>query len=422
MPPVVRSVELPGRVTLPYVEQGDPSGVPVVLLHGFLDSWRSFERLLSDLPESIHAFAVTQRGHGDASRPARGYHPRDFAADLAAFMDALHLEAAVVVGGSSGGFVARRFAIDHPERTLGLVFLGSPAILRDKPGVQKMWVSTISELKDPISPDFVREFAESTLTRPVPQAFLETIAQENLKAPARVWRATFEGLLEDDSLEELHKIKAPTLIVWGDQDAILPRSDQETLTAAIPGSQLLVYPGAGHTFYWEDPGRVALDLASFIAELETVDHPSRLQGRSKGVSVERNKATFRRYIEEVWKDEQLDIADEVFAEKYLSHQSDGTALERGPEDVKKFVMEYRSAFSDIEDIVEDMIGEGDRVVTRWTLRVTHTGEFRGIPATGKRITITGIGIFRFSEVGKVVESWDSLDQLGMLRQLGVAAS
>ena len=419
MPPVVRSIELSGRVKLPYVEQGDPSGVPVVLLHAIADSWRVFEPMLSKLPQSIHAFALTQRGHGDASRPAKGYQPRDFAADLEAFMDAVHLDAAVLVGGSSGGFIARRFAIDHPEHTLGLVFLGSPAILRDKPGVQEMWDSTISKLKDPISPDLVREFAEGTLTRPVPQASLETIVQENLKAPARVWRETFEGLLEDDSLEDLHKIKAPTLIVWGDRDTILPRSDQETLAAAITGSRLLVYPGAGHAFYWEDPGRVALDLAAFIAELETVDHPSRLEGRSKRVSVERNKDTFRRYIEEVWRDEQLDIADEVFAEKYLSHQSDGTALERGPEDVKKFVTEYRSAFSNIEDIVEDMIGEGDRVVTRWTLRVTHTGEFRGIPTTGKRITITGIGIFRFSEDGKVVESWDSLDQLGMLRQLGV---
>jgi non-heme chloroperoxidase len=417
--PVMKSVELPNGVAVPYAEQGDTSGYPVVLLHAIADSWRSFERVLADLPESIYAFALTQRGHGDASRPARGYHSRDFAADLVAFMAPLHLEAADVEGGSSGGFVARRFAIDHPERTLGLVLLGSPAILRDKPGVLEMWDSTISELKDPISPDLVREFAEGTLTRPVPQAFLETIVQENLKAPARVWRATFEGLLEDDSLEELDKIKAPTLIVWGDRDAILPRSDQETLATAITGSRLLVYPGAGHAFYWEDPGRVASDLAAFIAELETKYHPS--EGRINRMSVERNKATFRRYIEEVWKDEQLDIADEIFAEKYLSHQSDGTALERGPEDVKKFVMEYRTAFSDIEDIVEDMIGEGDRVVTRWTLRVTHTGEFRGIPATGKRITITGIGIFRFSEEGKVVESWDSLDQLGMLRQLGVPA-
>src|SRR5215208_1824373 len=147
------------------------------------------------------------------------------------------------------------------------------------------------------------------------------------------------------------------------------------------------------------------------------------RNRRKGATQCRSRGTkrpSRRYVEEVWKDEKLDIADEVFAETYLSHQSDGTTLERGPEDVKKFIMEYRSAFSDIEDIVEDMIGEGDRVATRWTLRVTHTGEFRGIPATGRRIKITGIGIFRFSEEGKVVESWDSLDQLGMLRQLGVS--
>ncbi len=136
------------------------------------------------------------------------------------------------------------------------------------------------------------------------------------------------------------------------------------------------------------------------------------------MSVERNKDTFRRYVEEVWKEEKLDIVDEVFAAKYLSHQSDGSVLERGPEDVKKFVEEYRSAFSDIEDIVEDMIGEDDKVVTRWTLRATHTGDFRGIPATGNRVHITGIGIFRFSDDGKVVESWDSLDQLGMMRQLG----
>jgi len=136
------------------------------------------------------------------------------------------------------------------------------------------------------------------------------------------------------------------------------------------------------------------------------------------MSVERNKDTFRRYVDKVWKDEKLAIADEVFAEKYLSHQSDGTVLERGPDDVKQFVTEYRSAFSDVENIVEDMIGEDDKVVNRWTLHVTHTGEFRGIPATGKRIRITGIGIFRFSEEAKVVESWDSLDQLGMLQQLG----
>lgn len=264
MAPVLKSVELPNHVTLPYVEQGDPSGVPVLFLHAIADSWRTFEPVLIHLPDSIHAFALTQRGHGDASRPAGGYRVHDFATDLVAFMNEIQLETAVIAGGSSGGFVARRFAIDHPERTRGLVLMGSPASLRDKPGIQEMWDSTISKLTDPVDPGFVRDFATSTLAQPIPHAFFEIIVQENLKVPAFVWRATFEGLMADDSFGELHKIEAPTLIIWGDQDAIVPRSDQEALASAIRGSRLVVYPGAGHAFYWEEPDHVASDLVGFI--------------------------------------------------------------------------------------------------------------------------------------------------------------
>ena len=83
--------------------------------------------------------------------------------------------------------------------------------------------------------------------------------------------------------------------------------------------------------------------------------------------------------------------------------------------------EFRSAFPDFHVTIEDQIAEGDRVATRWTMRGTHEGEFRGISPTGKQITVTGIGIFRFSD-GKVVESWDNFDQLGMMRQLGVIPS
>jgi pimeloyl-ACP methyl ester carboxylesterase len=266
---VMKSVELPGQVTLPYVEQGDPLGVPLLLLHGFADSWRAFELVLPHLPESIHTFVPTQRGHGDASRPATGYRPRDFAGDLQLFMEALRLDAAFIVGGSSGGFTARRFAIDHPGRTLGLLLAGSPFTLRDKPGVREMWESTFSKLTDPLDPGFVRKFVASTLARPVPEAFFETIVRENLKVPARVWTATMEGLLEDDSSEELHEISAATLIAWGDQDAIIPRSDQEKLAAAIPQSRLVVYPGAGHAFYWEEPRCLASDVVAMIKELDS---------------------------------------------------------------------------------------------------------------------------------------------------------
>ncbi len=345
---------------------------------------------------------------------------RDFAADLTAFMDLLRLDAAVIVGHSMGSAVALRFALDHPDRISGLMLVGASASLRANPNAREAWNTLLSKLTDPVDPEFAREGLKDTLVQPVSQALFESLVRENLKVPMFVWRAALDARwrAEGDFAGELTKIRAPTLIVWGDRDVRYPRSEQETIAAAIPASRLVVYPGAGHLLHVEEPDRVAADLAAFIAELETGYYPSKPEERSDRMSVERNKETFRRYIEEVWKDENLDIADEVFADRYLSHQSDGTTLERGPEDVKKFVVEYRSAFSDIEDIVEDMIGEGDRVVTRWTLRVTHTGEFRGMPATGKRITITGIGIFRFSEDGEVVESWDSLDQLGMLRQLG----
>ncbi len=135
------------------------------------------------------------------------------------------------------------------------------------------------------------------------------------------------------------------------------------------------------------------------------------------MSAEGNKAIFRRYVEEVGNQGNLELADEIF-DRYASHQPDGRMLQRGPEDVKRFIGEFRQAFPDFHSTIEDQIAEGDKVVTRWTMHGTHQGEFRGIAPTGNRITVTGIGIFRFSD-GKVVESWDNFDQLGMMQQLGV---
>jgi non-heme chloroperoxidase len=264
MASIIKFAELPSKLKIPYVDQGDPSGIPLILLHGYADSLRSFDLLLPHLPKSIRAIALTQRGHGDASRPSEGYRSHDFAMDLAAIMDTLQISAAVITGGSSGGFVTRRFAIDFPERTLGLVFLGSPFILRDKQGVLELWESTISKLTDPIDPGFVREFQMSTFNQPVPKEFLETLVRESLKVPASVWKKTFAGFLEDNSSEELGDIKAPTLIIWGDKDTVVPRSDQEKLMAGIEGSQLAVYPEVGHAIYWEQPAQVASDLVVFI--------------------------------------------------------------------------------------------------------------------------------------------------------------
>jgi pimeloyl-ACP methyl ester carboxylesterase len=263
MIPILKTVTLPNQVKLPYVEQGDPAGVPMLLLHGVTDSWHSFELVLPHLPPSIHAFALTQRGHGDADRPLTGYGFYDFAADVAAFVDTLQLGPVIVVGHSMGSGVAQRLALDYPGRLLGLVLLGSFADLPTNPGVRALWDSAVSQLTDPIDPHFVREFQLSTLAQPVSAAFFETVVHESLKVPVCVWQATFATFLREGWSGELGQITAPTLIVWGNQDRFCPCDDQNTLVAAIPDSRLLVYPGAGHALHWEEPARFAADLAAF---------------------------------------------------------------------------------------------------------------------------------------------------------------
>ena len=259
-------VELPTGVRLQYVEQGEPAGIPVLLLHGISDSWHSYERVLPHLPKSIHAFALTQRGHGDSSRPETGYRFRDYAADAVAFMDVLALERAVIVGHSLGSTIAQRFAINYPERMLGLVLIGSFLSLPNSPVRQQLW-DVVSEMEDPVDPGFVREFQESTLAQPVPHEFLDTIVQESLKLPARVWRAAVEGSSQDEFSGELNRINVPALLVWGDQDGMVPRSDQEEQTAVISNSRLVVYEGAGHAPHWEEPERFAADLVIFVEKL-----------------------------------------------------------------------------------------------------------------------------------------------------------
>jgi non-heme chloroperoxidase len=263
----IKSVELSTGVTLPYVEQGDPAGVPVVLLHGGTDSWRSFEPVLPHLPNSIRAFALTQRGHGDASRPAADYHPRDFAADVAAFLDSQDLESAVIAGHSMGSTVALRFALDYPQRTRGLVPMGTFVRYRTNPVIVEFVEDVVSGLKDPIDRSVAQDFQESTLAGPISPGFLEVAVAESLKVPARVWRDLFAGLLDDEHVARLDSIEAPTLLIWGDQDAFVPESDQQTLLATIAGSRLEIYRGTGHAVHWEEPARFAADLVAIAERL-----------------------------------------------------------------------------------------------------------------------------------------------------------
>lgn len=259
-------IQLVTGVTLNYLEQGDTHGEPVILLHGTSDSWNSFAPILPLLSSGYHVFALDQRGHGDSSKAPGSYTMDDFAADVVAFMDAKGLDQATVVGHSMGSIIAQLVAIHYSERVDRLVLAGSMVVVSN-PGLME-FNTFVQTLSDPIDPAFVRDFQVSTVNESIPTEFLEKAIAESLKVPAHVWRQMVASFVEQDTTEQLHKITAPTLVVWGGKDTYWPRSEQEMLSQAIPQATLRVYEETGHALHWEQPERFATDLEQFMQATE----------------------------------------------------------------------------------------------------------------------------------------------------------
>jgi steroid delta-isomerase-like uncharacterized protein len=133
---------------------------------------------------------------------------------------------------------------------------------------------------------------------------------------------------------------------------------------------------------------------------------------------EENKAIVRRYYEQAMNERDLSIMDETYALDIVHHDPSNPAAIEGVEDLKQRFAQITSGFPDLHYTIDDMIAEEDKVVVRWTASLTHTGEFEGLPPTGKRAVVQGIFIHRLAG-GKIVEDWAIRDTLGLLQQLGV---
>jgi pimeloyl-ACP methyl ester carboxylesterase len=258
------TVTLASGLTLSYAERRDACDPAVVLLPGPTDSLRSYDPVLGLLPDELRAVCVSQRGHGESDKPDSGYAVEDFAADVVSLLDALDIERAVLAGHSGSCFVARRVALDHPDRVAGLILEASPTTLRDDARLISFVDSVVSALDDPISPGFAASFVTATSSENVAPDLVDLLIEEVLKVPARVWKQTFAGLLRYDDTTELGRIEAPTLLVWGDADALVSGAMQDRLVRSIPNADLLVYAGVGHTPRWDDPARFSRDLATFV--------------------------------------------------------------------------------------------------------------------------------------------------------------
>jgi non-heme chloroperoxidase len=264
LPAAGSSITLADGVALSYVAQGDPAGPVVVFLPGPTDSWRSYGSVLAHVAPSVRAVAVSLRGHGDSDKPADGFRIADLASDVLPLLDSLGVGRAVLVGHSGSCLVARRVAIDHPDRVAGLVLEASPSSLRGHTGLTAFVESVVPGLVDPIDPVFARSFVADTSSPEVSSSSIDELAGETVKVPARVWRELFADLLTYDDLDELDRISVPTLLVWGDADGLVGREMQSTLLSRLADATLLVYAGVGHTPRWERPERFAADVAAFV--------------------------------------------------------------------------------------------------------------------------------------------------------------
>jgi pimeloyl-ACP methyl ester carboxylesterase len=264
-PPPARfaHADLATGIRMRFAEAGIPSGEPVIMLHGYSDSWYSFSPIMPLLESQYRLFALDQRGHGATDQPAAGYSLRNLAEDVVAFMDQLEIERATIVGHSMGSLVAQQVGIIAPDRVERLVLIGSGTTLQ-RINDREAFAEAVNGLSDPVSLEFIRSFQESTIHHPVPAGFLDSVVTESTRLSARVWKALLAGMLETGPAEGLARQGIPTLLVWGDNDAVFSKEERDALARELPEAERLDYEDTGHATHWERPEQFAEDLSDFI--------------------------------------------------------------------------------------------------------------------------------------------------------------
>jgi pimeloyl-ACP methyl ester carboxylesterase len=170
-----------------------------------------------------------------------------------------------VVGHSLGSFVAQAVAVEDRGRIARLVLIGSGPGGLSSPSIRAEAQQMFRSVRAPADPAFARDFQASTVTSPIPAAFMERMYEQILRAAPHMWAATAEGIYSAEVASALTRVKAPTLLLWGDQDAMLLRAEQDGLLARLPDARLVVLEGRGHTPHWEDPQRVAKEIIAFVS-------------------------------------------------------------------------------------------------------------------------------------------------------------
>jgi pimeloyl-ACP methyl ester carboxylesterase len=251
----------------------DGQGPPLLLIMGLggqASSWG--DDLLSLLAAHFQVIRFDNRGCGLSDKPEAGYTIATMADDAGGLLEAIGCQRAHVFGISMGGMIAQELALRHPQRLHGLV-LGCTAcswingvgpapevvaLMVPAPGldpeeqVRRAWPAIASQefIDSAEGHDFLERMLAKSLENPTP---METLMRQAAAVQA------FE------SFERLPEIQAPTLIIGGDRDLLIPPQNSHILRERIPNSRLAVIPGAGHVFFWEQPKETAEKVVRFLS-------------------------------------------------------------------------------------------------------------------------------------------------------------
>jgi pimeloyl-ACP methyl ester carboxylesterase len=266
-----KKVALPDGETLAYIDTGNPSGPPVVLIHGYTDNARDWVPLMPYLSKRFRLILVDIRGHGQSSKPECCYTRLDFAYDIKLLLDSLGIQRADIVGHSLGSIIAQTFAEYWPEKTRRVVLIASTG--GRPPGMAPPkfdFAADIRKLKEPIEPDSPFMIAWWDSPTPVDPDFIRRQRKDAAGIPLRVWLAVLDQGMPSDNLygdlqSTLPKLKAPTLLIWGSKDPIMEEPMRKTLIDALPTAQVKIFDGLGHNPFWEDPTGVAASINEFLA-------------------------------------------------------------------------------------------------------------------------------------------------------------
>jgi pimeloyl-ACP methyl ester carboxylesterase len=276
-----RFMDLPGGVRVHYRDQGDPSGPPVVMVHGYAASLEAWEPWVARLGDRYRIVTLDLPGHGLTRAPAT-WRPslRAYAGVLDAVTDRLRLPPFVLVGNSMGGGVAWTYALKHPDRVRGLVLVDSIGIPAPPAQSRRKGTPLVFQILATPPGRFVlahvdtRNLAEKGLKQAyvdpalVSPALVDRYVDLSRAPGHRQILTSGEGGGPTITSRTFAAIAVPTLVLHGDADVVIPVSSSVALAAAIPGARLITYPGVGHVPMEQIPDRSAADVGAFLARVE----------------------------------------------------------------------------------------------------------------------------------------------------------